>query len=164
MESAFDAVFGVMQHVAWWQECLRAILAFVYGLVILRCTGRRTFAAWSAIDIIVSIVFGSSMSRMITGSAPMPGTFAAMSLLIFLHWLTARGVAVSRKLSLLLEGPPIEITRSGMLDATARLKQSVSQSDLEEALRGSGIESIEQARLIVVEPSGKISVLKNQQA
>jgi hypothetical protein len=106
MESAFEAVFGAIQHVTWWQECLRAVLAFVYGLVILRCTGRRTFAAWSAIDIVVSIMFGSSMSRMITRNASMPGTFAAMSLLVFLHWLIARAVAQGRKLSLILEGPP----------------------------------------------------------
>ena len=162
MDSTFVAIFGVMQHVTWWQQCLRAVLAFAYGLAILRCTGRRTFAAWSAIDIIVSIMFGSSMSRVITGSAPMPGTMAAMSLLVFLHWLTARAVAQSQKLSLILEGPPIAIARSGTLDPDAQLRQSVSQSDLEEALRGSGIESIEQARLIVVEPSGKISVLKHQ--
>lgn len=160
MESTFDAIFGVMQHVAWWQECLRTIIAFAYGLAILRLSGRRTFAAWSAIDIIVSIMFGSSMSRVITGNAPMPGTIAAMSLLVFLHWLTARAVAQSNKLSLILEGPPIAIGRSGNLDPKAQLNELVSQSDLEEALRGSGIESIAEARLIVVEPSGKISVLK----
>ena len=162
MESAFENVFGIMQHVAWWQECLRAVLAFIYGLVMLRCTGRRTFAAWSAIDIVVSIMFGSSMSRVITGNAPMPGTFAAMSLLVFLHWLTARAVAHSQRLSLILEGPPVEIARSGMWNQKARLQESISQSDLEEALRGSGIENVAQARLIVVEPSGKISVLKEQ--
>ncbi len=162
MESAFSAVFGVMQHVAWWQECLRAALAFAYGLVMLRCTGRRTFAAWSAIDIVVSIMFGSSMSRMVTGNAPMPGTIAAMSLLVFLHWLTARLVARSSKLSLILEGAPVEISRAGRVDQEAQLRETVSQFDLEEALRGSGLESASQARLIVVEPSGKISVLKSQ--
>jgi len=128
----------------------------------LRCTGRRTFAAWSAIDIVVSIMFGSSMSRVITGNAPMPGTFAAMSLLVLLHWLTARTVAHSQKLSLILEGPPVEIARSGVWNQNARLQEPISQSDLEEALRGSGIKSVAQARLIVVEPSGKTSVLIDQ--
>lgn len=56
------------------QECLRSIAVFAFGLALVRLAGRRMFCKWSAIDIIVSIMIGSNLSRAITGSAPFLGT------------------------------------------------------------------------------------------
>jgi uncharacterized membrane protein YcaP (DUF421 family) len=39
-------------------------------------------------------------------------------------------------------------------------KQAVSAADLHESLRQSGVEHVAETRLLVLEPSGKISVLK----
>ena len=56
--SDLDIVFGTMQHVTWWQECIRAIVVFGYGLLPVRLTVRRTFGRWSAPDIVISIILG----------------------------------------------------------------------------------------------------------
>ena len=63
------AIFGVDAHLSWAQECARAVLVFAYGLLLVRVAGRRIFGKWSALDIIVSIVVGSNLSRALTGSA-----------------------------------------------------------------------------------------------
>ena len=39
-------------------------------------------------------------------------------------------------------------------------RQAISDSDLNEALRGAGVEHVSETRLIALEPSGKITVLK----
>ncbi len=67
-----EAILGSGHAVGPWQECARAILIFLYGLVLLRLSGRRTFAQWSALDVVLSIIIGSSLSRALTGSAPLP--------------------------------------------------------------------------------------------
>src|SRR5689334_3575340 len=84
------AVFGVQGHLLWWQECLRAMLVSAYGLALVRITGRRVFGKWSALDIIVSIIVGSNLSRTLTGGAPLGGTLAATTLLMALHWVLAQ--------------------------------------------------------------------------
>lgn len=157
---ALQAVFGTQQHIVWWQECVRALVVFAYGLGLMRISGRRTFGRWSALDIVVSIVFGSSLSRALTGNAPFGGTLAAMTVLIALHWALARAVTVSPKVADALEGESVTLAEAGTLNDEGMRGFSVSGRDLHEALRGAGILHLAEARLVMLEPSGKISVVK----
>ena len=157
---AFDSVFGSDNHLAWWQECARAVVIFAYGLALVRLAGRRVFGKWAALDIIVSIVVGSNLSRALTGSAALLGTLAATTLLMALHWLLAHAAARSSRLSRLVEGPAIELARGGTPEPSTLARAAVSEGDLGEALRQAGVERAADARLITLEPSGKITVLK----
>lgn len=154
------AVFGPKGDITWWQECLRAVLILLYGLVLVRLAGRRVFGKWSALDIIVSILVGSNLSRALTGSAALWGTLAATTLLMALHWLLAHLAARSTTFSKLVEGAPIQLGGGGGLDRSALIRDSISQHDLEEALHQNGIDEVGDSRLILLEPSGKITVLK----
>lgn len=142
------------------QECARAVLVFIYGLTLVRLAGRRAFGKWSALDIIVSIVLGSNLSRCLTGSAPLWGTLAASALIMALHWFMAQGVARSAILSRILEGGSVRLGESGGIDSQRMARHAVSEADISEALRSVGLEHHSGSRLIVLEPSGKISVLK----
>jgi uncharacterized membrane protein YcaP (DUF421 family) len=158
--SWFDTVFGATQHLSTGQQCARAALIFIYGLVLVRLAGRRVFGKWAALDIIVSIVIGSNLSRALTGNAPLVGTLLATAVLMLLHWLFAQAASRSQLISRLVEGAPVEVARDGELDHGARKRWAVSEADVHEALRQTGVETIEQTERLVLEPSGKISVLK----
>lgn len=153
-------VFGETSHVSVLQECARAVVIFAYGLLLVRVAGRRIFGKWAAVDIIVSIIVGSNLSRTLTGNAPMLGTLAATTLLVILHWLLAHLAARSRTVSHIVEGRAVDLGDADGLDPKARINHAVSEADLDEALRQSGIERVEDARKLTLEPSGKISVLK----
>jgi uncharacterized membrane protein YcaP (DUF421 family) len=155
-----DSVFGPTGNITWAQECARAALIFVYGLVLVRIAGRRVFAQWSPLDIIVAIVTGSTLSRALTGNASLFGTLAATTLLMVLHWAGAHLAARSAGWSRLLEGLPIRLADKGRLDRALMRRHAVSPGSLEQALRSAGVENVAAARVVVLEPSGKISVLK----
>lgn len=157
-----DTIFGSNQDLAWYQECARAALIFVYGLALVRIAGRRIFGKWSALDIVVSIIIGSNLSRTVTGSAQLGGTLAATTLLVALHWVLARLVAASPGFSRIIEGSAIELARHGEPSHSVRERYAVSHSDLDEALRQSGVDDIAAARVVTLEPSGKITVLKRE--
>jgi uncharacterized membrane protein YcaP (DUF421 family) len=157
---ALEFVFGPTGHINWWQECARAAVIFAYGLVLVRLSGRRVFGRWAALDIVVAIVVGSNLSRALTGTAPLGGTLAASALLVALHWALAQGVARSKRLSQIFEGSMVELARAGKVERSQLLHHAVSASDIEEALRQRGVERISDTRLIALEPSGKITVLK----
>jgi uncharacterized membrane protein YcaP (DUF421 family) len=154
-------VFGVTRHVQWWQELPRAFVIFVYGLLLLRLSGRRTFARWSALDVIVSIMAGSALARAMTGSAPLGGTMLAVLLLTVLHWLLARSAAYSHRLAWLLEGRPVIIGEAGAPLKSQMVRYNISETDFHEALRQNGLpeEEVGKTRRITLEPSGKITVL-----
>ncbi len=155
---ALDDLFGSTGHVTWAQECARAALIFFYGLALVRIAGRRVFGKWAALDIIVSIIIGSNLSRALTGSAALWGTLAATTLLMLLHWVLAHAAARSPRLSRLLEGRSIRLGERGHMDDRTLIRHAVSEADLGEALRGAGLDDASGARLVVLEPSGKIGV------
>ena len=90
------AIFGSNSDLAWYQECARAALIFVYGLALVRiagggfsANGRRSISSCRSSS-------GRNLSRTLTGSAQLWGTLAATTLLVALHWVLARLAASSR--------------------------------------------------------------------
>lgn len=153
-------IFGRIHQVSAAQECARGALIFIYGLVLVRLTGRRLFGKWSALDFVVAIVLGSSLSRAMTGSAPLAGTLLACTALVALHRLVAQAAARWSIVSRIVEGRAIDLAKGGHLPPGKPLRHAISEADLNEALRGAGIEDVQDATRITLEPSGKISVLK----
>ena len=153
-------IFGVRGHVGPLQECARAVLIFAYGLVLVRLAGRRAFGKWAALDIVVSIIAGSNLSRALTGSAPLFGTLLATTLLMALHWVLAQISVRAPACSWLLEGRSVRLVEAGELLRRVALRHAVSQADLNEALRQNGLQSLDGVGEVTLEPSGKISVLK----
>ncbi len=159
---SLDGIFGPTGHVTWAQECARAAVVFAYGLALVRFAGRRVFGKWAALDIVVSIVVGSNLSRALTGSAELWGTLAATTLLMLLHWVLSHAAARSSRLSWILEGRPVHLGEGGRVEERTLMRHAVSKADLGEALRGAGLDDPSGTRRVVLEPSGKISVLKER--
>lgn len=155
-----DTLFGPTGHITWAQECARAALIFFYGLLLVRVAGRRVFGQWTAIDIIVAIVTGSTLSRALTGNADLFGTLAATTLLMVLHWCVSHASARWPALSRLVEGLPVRLGSQGRVSEALLRRNAISPAALDQAMRGAGIDNAEAAQLIVLEPSGKISVIK----
>ena len=161
--AAGEFLFGHRNALAWWQECDRAVLVIAYGLVAVRLAGRRVLGHWSALDIIVSVVVGSNLSRALTGGAPLLGTLAATTMILVLHAIAAHLAARWAWVSWLVEGRATELGRDGTLDRGRMVKSSISDCDLQEALRKKEVERVEDTKRIVLEPSGEIAVLKSKE-
>jgi uncharacterized membrane protein YcaP (DUF421 family) len=158
-----ELLFGGMKDLTLAQECARAVLIFFYGLAMLRLSGRRTFAQMSAVDLVISIIVGSNLSRAMTGGVPFWGTLASVAVLVALHLALAHAVARSPRLSKLVEGGPVVLAENGTIHEKARLRCKISMADLDESLREEGLDGLDdiaRARKLVLEPSGKISVIK----
>jgi len=54
----------------------------------------------------------------------------------------------------------IELARAGKVERSQLLQHAVGERDIEEALRQTGVERVSQTRLIALEPSGKITMVK----
>lgn len=157
---SLESLFGTTDAITWGQEIARALLVFTYGLAAVRITGRRVFGRWAALDIVVAIIVGSSLSRAMTGNAPLWGTIAATTALMIVHWLLAQAVSRSSPLSHFLEGKAVRLAPGGVLDQRSLKYHSVSDAALGEALREAGVERLEDVRDIVLEPSGKLIAIK----
>lgn len=163
MEDHFIAIFGVQNHLSTAQEAARAVLIFLYGLVLLRAAGPRMFGHWSALDIVITIMVGSALARAMTGSAPLVGTMVAAAVMAFLHAALAHCVARNTRLARLVEGKAVTLIDHGRIDHEARKRNKISEADLREALRQEGVDGEAHAgnvKSMTLEPSGRLSVVK----
>jgi uncharacterized membrane protein YcaP (DUF421 family) len=162
MNDWITLLFGSGPDLSAGQECARAILIFFYGFLLIRFAGRRIFGQWAALDTVVAIVAGSNLSRTITGSAQLLGTMAATAVLVALHWGFAKLATHSKLAERVLEGKAIQLGADGKLHQEEMKKWSVSGTDLEEAMRQSGITGLEEIASVTLEPSGIITVSKSK--
>lgn len=152
-------LFGQPGNLDVAQECARALLVFAFGFAAVRLVGRRVFGKWAALDIVVSIIIGSNLSRTLTGNAPLIGTLVATTLLLALHFAMAQAAARSRRLARWIEGSPVHLYDAGAVRFDRLARWSISEADLNTALREKGLSNLKQVHTLILEPNGTISVL-----
>ena len=148
-------------HIIWWQMGVRAAVVFFSGLILIRLVGARTFTRGSPLDIVVSVILGSNLSRAITGSAELLPTLLASALIVLLHTLLIGGALRFHPLAQLLKGKPAILLEDGETRAHTLVREGISRGDFEEVLRSAGVTDPSEVRLAVRERSGKVSVIKH---
>lgn len=160
MEAFYNLIGQDGGDIRWWQMCARAAIIFIYGVVIVRMAGKRVFGKWTAIDIVLSIVIGSNLSRTLTGNAPFVETLAATAVLVVLHSMLIMVSVRWSGLGHLLKGKGVRLITDGVVDERALRRHGIGEQDLEEALRDAGLEEPSGVRMAYLERNGDISVVK----
>ena len=141
------------------QLCVRAVLLFIFGIICIRIAGRRTFAQYSPLDIIVALIVGSNISRMMTGKADVIPSGSATLLLVLLHRLLAIGAMRWSALAWLVKSRPVRLVTDGEVDQRALRRANLSKDDLHEAIRLEQVDDPADLRSATLEGSGKVSVV-----
>ncbi|MEM7566365.1 MAG: YetF domain-containing protein [Pseudomonadota bacterium] len=153
------SVFGDSgSPLTWWQMSARAVVAFVYGIALVRVAGTRVFGKSAAFDIILSVIIGSNLSRALTGNAPLWEVLVTTSLLVGLHWLVAELAFRNKAFATLVKGKPKVLIRDGERVERTISREEIGDRDLQAALRSAGIEEIGEVDRAVLERDGSITV------
>jgi uncharacterized membrane protein YcaP (DUF421 family) len=152
-----------MQH-PWWEFVVRAAAVYLFLLVMVRITGKRTVGQFTPFDLIVVMLLAEATSSSLNaGDESLQSGLIAAATLIALNLLIATVTSRSQKADAVLQGKPILIGRDGVIYKDVLRSERVSESDFEQALRESDC-TIEEMRMAVLEADGKISILKAEQA
>ena len=143
-----------------WQMGLRAVVVYIAALIIVRIGGDRRFIGkYAAIDVILGIILGSTLSRAINGSSAFFPSIGAGMVLVAMHWLFAALAFRFASLDEFIKGRSRILISDGQLCHKAMQKSHITPKDLQSVLRlkakTNRIEQIEVARL---ESSGEISL------
>ena len=157
--SWFRQLIGPDQGADTLQLCVRAVLLFIFGIVCIRIAGRRTFAQYSPLDIIVALIVGSNISRIMTGKADVIPSGSATLLLVVLHRLLAIGAMRWGALAWLVKSRPVRLVADGQVDEQALKRANLSHDDLHEAIRLEQVDDPSELRSATLEGSGKVSVI-----
>jgi uncharacterized membrane protein YcaP (DUF421 family) len=143
---------------------VRSAVVFIIGIFIIRIGKRRMFSAATPLDLLMSIIIGSVLSRAINGSAPFTETIVATMTLVALHWLFSTMTFHSPRFNKFVNGEPRHLIMDGELHRDALGAGKINQADLLEALHLSGFESPAQIRNAWLERNGEISFIERDES
>lgn len=159
METFHNLIGQDTPHIAWWQMSIRAGIIFVYAILLYRLIPRRSFSNLSAQDMVLTVVLGSSLSRALTGNAPLLPTIVATGLLVILYVGVTSLAPHSMIVSRLVKGRPITLVRNGEVDIEAFREAHFGENDITELLRLNGLRDLSEVKEARLERNGQVSVI-----
>lgn len=144
----------------WWQMSSRGLICFVLAMVLIRGTGKRIFGKNTALDIMVSIIIGSNISRAITGNAPFFPTLITTVLVVVLHNTLAYMAWRYPSISNYLKGRGSQLICDGEEITEELQAKRIGPGDLEEAMRLQGLDpDLSKIRYAYLERNGELSII-----
>ncbi|MEJ0062815.1 MAG: YetF domain-containing protein [Alphaproteobacteria bacterium] len=151
--------------VPWWELILRGAIVYVVLLVLLRIAGKRQVGELAPFDLVLLLILSNAVQNSMNGGdVSLIGGLILAIILVSIDYLISLATYRSRKLETLIEGQPQILIHNGKLYEDAMQRAKISHRELEAALRQTGCASIESVAAAVLESSGKISVIRRNQA
>lgn len=148
-----------------WEDIARVVVVAVLGYltftIIIRFSGKRTISKMNTFDIILSIAIGSLLGRTILAKdAALLESVAALGTLILMQalftWMSTRHAGIRD----LVHPRPALLFYHGELFLSTMHRARVSNEDIREAVRSKGMASMDEVDAVVLEPDGKLSIVK----
>ena len=150
----FDNWFGLLRAV------VVGVVAYAGLILFLRASGKRTLTKMNAFDLVVTVALGSTLATvLLTERVALLEGLTGFGVLILLQfvvtWLSVRSVAVRR----LVRSEPTLLVFRGEFLHRALVAQRVTESEVLQAVRSSGLAGLEEVEAVVIESDGSLSVV-----
>jgi len=143
----------------WWEFIARAIVVYIFLLVILRVTGKRQVGQLAPFDLVLLLVLSNALQNSMNGgdNTVTGGVISAISL-VSLNWLLGYATFRSKKIGRFVEGRPQVIVHNGHVYRDVMANERLTQDELDAAIRLAGCASIHDVHFAILENNGQISV------
>lgn len=142
---------------------LKTTLAFLILLILARLLGKKQMSQITFFNYVTGITIGSLAANIISSNDN-----SLLDEIIGLTWwctltaLLAYATLKSEKLRLLVDGQPVILIKNGIFQKESLKTTRISLENLSMMLREQNIFSIQEVDYAILEPNGKLSVLKKQ--
>jgi uncharacterized membrane protein YcaP (DUF421 family) len=142
------------------QPILRALLIYLFLLIIFRVTGKRSLTEATTFDFVLLLIIGEATQQALLGD-----DFSVTNAFIVITTLVGIDVAFSmlkrfKIIDHITEGAPLIIVNEGKPLKTRMKKCRVDEDDVLEAARSlHGLERMSQIKYAVLEIDGSISII-----
>src|SRR5882672_2389401 len=143
----------------WWEFVLRAVIVYIFLLVILRITGKRQTGQLAPFDLVLLLVLSNAVQNSMNGgdNSVLGGVISAATL-IALHYVVAFITFKNRTLEAWIEGTPRMLIHNGVLNDQVMRQEMLTQHELAAALRAAGCTDVQHVHSATLENNGQITV------
>lgn len=143
--------------------CWRTVVVSFVAVVLLRLSGRRTFASSSALETIVKFMLGGLLSRAIAAAGPFMATIAAAATLVAVHRAIAYATYFIPAFGRLVKGEPSILAEGNHIHHDELRVASFSEQAMRAAVRSAAnIDDLAEAKVVRLEHDGTVSVVKRE--
>ncbi len=144
---------------------LRATAIFAFLYLLLRLLGKRELGQMTPFELVVVVVLGDFVQQAVTqADTSVTGAIIAVSTFAFWALVLSWATYLSPRLERLLDGTPRVLVRDGeVLEASLR-RDRMTRSEIESEMRIAGIASMKDVAWAILEPQGKVSFIKREDA
>ncbi len=160
MFDVMDKVLGLhLNELEWNHMMVRSVVVFLYAIILMRIAGMRTFGTKSAFDIVFGITIGAILGRAIMGHYSFFATLLAALSFSLCHRVISY---LSRFPSIKkwTEGQAVCLYENGNMMTEKFQQYSIKPEDIDRALRGVGLETLDKVKKIWFEVDGKINIIQ----
>ena len=151
-----------MWHLAepWWELVLRAVVVYVFLLVLLRLTGKRQVGQLAPFDLVLLLVISNTVQNaMNAGDNSVTAGLLLAVTVVGLNMVVAQLTFRSKRLEGLVEGEPQVLVHNGKLNSRLMDREKLTQHELMAALRQGGCLSVDEVHAAILERNGSITVV-----
>ena len=143
----------------WWEFVIRAVVVYVFLLVILRATGKRQTGQLAPFDLVLLLVLSNAVQNAMNGgdNSVLGGLISATTL-IALRYGVDLLIFKSKRLEALIEGTPRTLIHNGVLNDVVAKSELLTHHELAAALRAAGCTDIANVHVATMENNGQITV------
>ena len=156
----FDLGALLIPVLPWWELLLRGIIVYAFLLFLIRLTGRRQTGMMTPFDFILLLILSNTVQNAMNGGDnSLGGGLFLAGTLITINWLMLLFSRHFRLVHWALVGRPAFLVRDGAVQEKVMHRERITHHELISALRQSGLANIEQAKDVILETNGTISVI-----
>lgn len=148
----------------WWMDLLTmaaiAVGAYLWLILVLRLSGKRSLSKLNAFDFSVTVAFGSALATIIISRDV--GIFrgaVALAMLALLQYSLTKLSQWSKFVRRTVRSRPTLLVRHGMLYEEALGHERVTVDEIAEAIRKSGRARLDGVGAVVLETDGSFSIV-----
>jgi uncharacterized membrane protein YcaP (DUF421 family) len=155
-------IFDIYQP--WWELILRAVVVYLFLLLLLRLTGKRQVGQLAPFDLVLLLVLSNAVQNaMNAGDNSLIGGLISASTLVGLNFLVGYLTHRSKRLEALIEGRPEVLIHNGKLYEKIMARAQLTHHELDAAIRRAGCASIGDVHYAMLENNGSITVVERKE-
>lgn len=140
------------------EVAFRTSFMFVYTLILIRATGKRSLGNLSPFELLLVVALGSAVGDpMFYPDVPLFHAMVVVAVIVLLQRLLSLATDHSTRLEHALESTPTPLVVDGVIALDALTSEHLSRDELFMFLREEGVEQLGQVKRAYLEPSGRVS-------
>lgn len=142
---------------------IRAAVAYVFIIFILRVMGRRELSSLGPSDLVLVVVLGDLVQNGVTqADQSVTGMMIAISTFALLTVAMSVLTFKSKRAQTFVEGQPLILVQDGMPVEKNLRAERLRVDDIADEARGQGIEKIDDIKWCLLETNGSMSFVKKK--